>query len=342
MAESREMVASTDSKPIPSQRFTQLVMREYQSAAEHEFTEREMTIIRNYFVCIDQTLRKADADRIRKNENNRDHSFDNNTPITWANINLQQLARDLAHYAHMGLDMMESNTLFPIPYKDNKSDTYTITLMLGYNGLRYQAEKYALVPFKNVTVEVVYSNDNFRVIKKSARNPVEAYEFDITNPFDRGQPIGVFGYIEYDDPTKNKLVIFNKADIEKRKPAYASAEFWGGEKKVKEKGQYVQKQLDGWVPEMWEKTMKRAIYSAKYIPRDPAKMDASYQYIAQREQQYANIAVEAEVAENANAEPISLPKQPQQAPQAAPVQQEAATPTQYVTAADYDNDEVPF
>lgn len=187
---------------------------------------------------------------------------------------------------------------------------YSITLMEGYNGIRYQAEKYALDPFKAVTVEVIYQNDTFRMVKKDSRNPVEGYELDIPNPFDRGEPVGVFGYIEYDDPAKNKLVVFSKADVMKRKPKYASPEFWGGEKTVYENGKQVKTHLDGWLPEMFEKTMKREIYGSKRIPRDPDKVDESYQYIRQREQQFEDLVIEAEVIENGNRAPVILPEVP--------------------------------
>lgn len=338
MTESREI--TRPEKLNPSERFTQLVVKECKSIAPRQFSEREKSLIRGYFVCIDQTLSKTEAERVRKNNNNSDHKYDNNLPCNWNTINLPQLAKDLAHYAYVGLDMMEDNTLFPIPYKDNKANLYTITLMEGYNGLRYQAEKYALDPFRGVTVEVVYANDSFRPIKKSAKNPVESYEFDITNPFDRGDPIGVFGYIEYDDPAKNKLVIFSKRDVEKRKPKYAAPEFWGGQKKVRKNGKEEYEAIEGWVPEMWEKTMKRHIYGSKNIPRDPAKMDASYQYILQREAQFADIAIEAEVVENANAAPISLPEP---APQPTPVQEEAPAPMPPESVAEIDDDdEAPF
>ena len=88
--------------------------------------------------------------------------------------------------------------------------------------------------------------------------------------------------------------------------------------------------------------MKRAIYSAKNIPRDP-KMDASYQYIIQREAQFADMAVDAEVAENANATPIALPEQPTPTP-APQGQLEAAVAAELREQAVIvdDSDEVPF
>ncbi len=292
-----------------SERFTAMVMKEYRTIVgnDYQFTSREKQLIHNYFIVTDQTLAKSEADRLRKNADNRDRKYDNNQPYEWKNIDLPALAKDLAHYARIGLDMMEDNHLFPIPYKDNKNNVYGMTLMEGYNGIKYQAVKYALVPWKTVTVEVIYENDQFKPIKRDSRHPVEGYEFDIPKPFDRGKPVGVFGYIAYDDPENNKLVVFSTADVMKRKPRYASAEFWGGEKTVHENGKRVSKMLEGWLPEMYEKTMKREIFGAKQIPRDPDKVDESYRYIQVREQQYADFIAQAEAGRSANQAPVSLP-----------------------------------
>ena len=370
MAENTNVTAPENGKqeqpaqPTQSERFTNMVMTQYTNitSSKREFSEREKQLIRGYFISIDQMLAKTEAERLRKNEANSDHRYDNPLPYDWNHIDLPQLAKDLAHYARVGLDMMEPNTLFPIPYKDNKGNNYTITLMEGYNGIRYQAEKYALDPFRAVTVEVVYKNDRFTPMKKSHSNPIESYEFEVPNPFDRGEPIGVFGYIEFEDPAKNKLVIFDQKAVEKRKPKYAAAEFWGGPKKVWKWDEKAKKkvetteQIDGWVPEMYEKTMKREIYGSKHIPRDPTKIDESYQYIRNREQQYGDIVIEAEVSENANATPITLPEAPKaitapepetptEQPEQKPAPASATAPAQPVQPEQDDGgmeDEIPF
>lgn len=307
-------------EPSMAERFTGMVMKQYATTGKYQPTEREKQLIRNYFICIDQTLQKAEAERLRKNANNRDTKYNNELAYTWNNVDLPALALDLAHYARVGLDMMEDNALFPIPYKNSKGNKYAITLMEGYNGIRFQAEKYALDPFKTVTVEVIYANDKFRPIKKDSRNPVEGYEFDIPQPFDRGEPVGVFGYIEFEDPTKNKLVVFSKADVMKRKPKYASPEFWGGKKKIWENGKQVEVEMEGWVAEMYEKTMKREIYGSKRIPRDPDKIDESYQYIRRREQQFEDLVIESEIVEHGNGAPVELPEAPQAQPSTLPTE----------------------
>ncbi|MGI6224793.1 MAG: recombinase RecT [Peptococcales bacterium] len=316
-----------------SARFTEMIMRQYGSTVgANSFSQRETQLIKGYFIAIDEMLRTSEAERLRKNANNKNHDYDNNLAYSWNTVDLPQLALDLAHYARMGLDMQQDNHLFPIPYKDNKANRYTITLMEGYNGIRYQAEKYAVNPPKNVVVEVVYTNDRFTPIKKGRDNPGDTYTFDIPNPFDRGKPVGAFGFIEYEDPSKNVLVVMSRADIEKRKPKYASPEFWGGVKKTWENGRQVETQIEGWEPEMFAKTMKREIYSAKHIPRDPMKIDDTYHYIKQREAQYAVLAAENEADQQANTvelafddATISAPAEPQAIPEAP---QEAQEPPQ--------------
>ena len=289
-------------KPNAAERFTAKVMKEVGSTVgEIQVTDYQRQLVQGYFIAIDRALKSAEEERLRKNEKNKDHEkYDNNLPVTWGNVNLNDLALDVVHYARMGLDMMQENHLFPIPYKNNKTGKYDMTLMPGYNGIQYIAEKYAVEPPLAVTVELVYSTDTFRPIKKSAENRVENYEFAINNAFDRGEIIGGFGYIEYADPVKNKLVIMTKKDIEKRKPKYASANFWGGKQKVWENGKQVDQETDGWYEEMCLKTIKREIYSAKHIPRDPKKIDDNYQYMKMREARIAELEAQDIIDANAN------------------------------------------
>ena len=122
-AETKAMTAST--------RFTEMIMKQYGSTAgAYRFTDREHQLIKGYFIAIDETLRAAEAERIRKNANNKNHDYDNNLPYSWNTIDLPQLALDLAHYARMGLDMQQDNHLFPIPYKDNKLLSYARIILM--------------------------------------------------------------------------------------------------------------------------------------------------------------------------------------------------------------------
>jgi recombination protein RecT len=295
-----------------SQRFTNQVLKEFGSnvAGGIQVTDYQRQLIQGYFISIDRALKIADENRIRKNENNKDHKYDNSLAMTWNNINLNDLALDVVHYAKMGLDMMQDNHLSPIPYKNNKTQKYDVTLMPGYNGIQYIAEKYAVEKPVAVTIELVYSTDIFRPIKKSKDNKIEGYEFEIINAFDRGEVVGGFGYIEYQDPLKNKLIIMTMKDIEKRKPRYAAAEFWGGKVKTWENGKQVEQESDGWKDEMYLKTIKREVFSAKHIPRDPKKVDDAYQFMKMREARYAEMEAQAEIDTNANSVIIDITPEP--------------------------------
>ncbi len=293
-----------------SERFTNKVMSEFGNnvAGSLTVTDYQRSLIQGYFIAVDRALEVQEENRIRKNENNKNHDYDNLVPYTWENVNLKDLALDVVHYSKMGLDAMEKNHISVVPYLNRKTNKYDVNLMRGYVGIEYTAKKYALDLPKSVIVELVYSTDVFRPIKKNVNNPVESYDFTITNPFERGEIVGGFGYIEYDDPKKNKLIMMSIRDIEKRKPPYAAAEFWGGKKKVWENGKQIEVETDGWYDEMCLKTVKREVYSEKHITRDPKKIDDDYNYVLQREANMIEVEAQNEVHENANVTPIELPE----------------------------------
>lgn len=276
-----EMTVQKTESLSNSEAFTNKVLKEFGSnvAGNIQVTDYQRQLIQGYFIATDRALKMAEEKRVSKNENNKDHKWDNQDPINWNTVDLNALALDVVHYARMGLDMMQDNHLSAIPFKDNNrlsrtgTKMYVVNLMPGYNGIQYIAEKYALEKPVSVTVELVYSTDTFKPLKKNRENRVESYDFEINNAFDRGEIVGGFGYIEYTEPTKNKLIIMTLKDILKRKPDKASGEFWGGKKTAWEKGQKVEVETEGWFEEMCLKTVKREVYSAKNMPRDPKKID---------------------------------------------------------------------
>ncbi len=304
----QEKETDTSLQENPSERFMKKVMSEFNGSVSGglELSDYQKTLIQGYFIGIDRMLKTQEENRVRKNESNTDHKWDNDLPYTWKYINLEELALDVVHCARMGLDMMQKNHVSPIAFKNNKTKKYDITLMPGYNGIRYTAEKYALETPVDVTVELVYSNDFFKPIKKGFENKVESYVFEVKNPFDRGEIIGGFGYIQYSDPAKNKLVIMPIKDILKRKPEKASAEFWGGTKKIKEEKDWKEEKLEGWFDEMCLKTVKREVYSEKHIPRDPRKIDDDYKYMRMKEARFAEFEAQEEIRANANAQVVII------------------------------------
>jgi len=174
-----------------------------------------------------------------------------------------------------------------VPYKNSALNKYDFEPIIGYRGTEIKATKFGLHNPDDVIVELVYSNDIFKPLKKSLSRDVESYEFEIVNAFDRGDIVGGCYYHLYNDrPQKNKLVIMSIDDILKRKPDYASAEFWGGEKDVWKNGQKTGEKIvvDGWFAEMCYKTVFRAAYDN--ITIDSEKITEHLAKVIQMENDY--------------------------------------------------------
>ncbi|HEX3026394.1 MAG TPA: recombinase RecT, partial [Clostridia bacterium] len=259
-----------------SEAFTQKVMAEFQGkvGGKLELPETQRNLIQGYFIGVDKAIKAAEENRLRNNKWKRDKE---DLPVTWNNVNMTDLALDVMHYSKLGLDITQKNNINAIPFKNNRTNKYDIGFIPGYVGIQLTAYKYAREVPVSVTTELVYKNDTFRIIKKSAEIPYDRYIFEIDNPFDRGDIVGGFGYIEFKEPKKNRLVFMSMHDIEKRKPKYAAAEFWGGDKDKWEKGKKVgTEHIEGWYEEMCLKTLKRFVYGESNIERDPENIDVIF------------------------------------------------------------------
>ena len=288
----------------PSERFTMAVVKEFPNGMNGnptELTSFQRRLIQNYFVKLDMVLSEAETKRLSKSEQYRDA-----VPLTWGNVNMKKLALDVVAYSSIGLDPLQKNHISPIPYKNNKTGQYDITLMEGFNGLELKARKYGYDVPDDVIFELKYSTDIFKSQKKNANNKVENYDFEITNDFDRGELEGGFYYQVFNDnPEKNKLVVMNRAQIEKRKPKYASAEFWGGEKDkwVNGKKQGTEK-IEGWEEEMFVKTLKRNCWDSINI--DSQKIDDHLMRVLESESQTNDREVQGLIQANANIKEINI------------------------------------
>lgn len=285
-----------------SQRFMNKVMAEFGSGVgEVALTAFQKRLAQNYFIAIDATLRVTEEKRVKKPEKYRDA-----LAVTWNNVNLEKLARDVVTMARVGFDPSQKNHIHMMPFKNNNLNKYDIVFIEGYRGIELKATKYGLSVPDSVTVELVYKNDRFKSIKKDHNNPYESYEFEILNDFDRGDIVGGFYYHSYKDtPEKNKLVVMSLKEIEKRRPQHASTEFWGGEKDVWERDPDTGKNrktgtetVDGWYEKMVWKTVYRAAYSDLTI--DSQKIDDDYMRLKQMEDALEEAQVEQEVSQNAN------------------------------------------
>lgn len=295
-------IAKTNKESTMAERFTNMVMAKFSNnVGELELTNFQKRLIQNYFITADIALRAAEEKRLKKNEKYRD-----SLPVTWANVDLEQLSQDVVTFSRIGLDPAQKNHVALIAFKKNAINKYGLTFMEEYRGIELKARKYGLDVPDNVIVELVYSNDKFKSYKKDRNNKYEDYEFEVTNEFDRGEIVGGFYYHNYtNNPEKNKLVVFSLKDIIKRKPDYASAEFWGGEKDVWKDGKKVGKEhTDGWYEKMCYKTIYRAAYSD--ITIDSQKIDDDYLRLRQMEAALTESKVEQEINENANSELIDI------------------------------------
>lgn len=284
-----------------SERFSNMVIKEFKgNVGELNLNEYQKQLIRNYFIGIDNALKVAETSRQFSKKKA------NEPPITWENVNMNALARDVVQNAKLGLDMSIKNHLHVVPYKNNKTNKYDLNLMPGYEGLKYIASNYSLYKILDIKVELVRETDVFQATSK---NNVDGYEFKITNPFSRGNVVGGFGYIRYENEIHNQLVIMSIDELMKRKPSTASAEFWGGTKDKWEDGKHIGKEeIAGWTDEMLYKTMVRA--TCKKVPVDPKKINDSYIYVMEnKDDYYTNLDEEKmkdEISQNANTEEIDF------------------------------------
>lgn len=289
-------------EPTQSERFMTKVISEFGSGVgEVALTKFQKRLAQNYFIALDAILKTTEEKRLKKSEKFRDA-----VPVTWQHVNMEKLARDVVAMARVGFDPSQPNHINPIPYKNKHTGKYDITFIEGYRGIELKATKYGLDVPDYVTVELVYSTDKFRPVKKDSKNQYEGYEFEIVNAFDRGDIIGGFYYHSYSKaPEKNKLVVMTKKDIEKRKPDHASPEFWGGEKDKWENNKKVGTEtVEGWYDKMAWKTIYRAAYGD--ITIDSQKIDDDYLRLKQMESDFAEAEVDEEIRANANGPIIDI------------------------------------
>ncbi len=296
-----QIAKAPEVKLTASERFTNKVLAEFgSSVGAIALTEFQKRLAQNYFISIDAALKTAEQKRAAK-KTNKDP-----VQVTWENINMESLSRNVVAYARIGLDPAQKNHINMMPFKNNSLNKYDIVFIEGYRGLELKAKKYGLDIPDSVIVELVYSNDKFKILKKSKDNPFENYEFDIVDAFDRGEIKGGFYYHIFSlAPEKNKLVVLTMKDIEKRKPRFASVEFWGGEKDKWDNGKKVgTEKVEGWFEKMCYKTIFRAAYSD--ITIDSQKIDDDYLRVKQIESEFTEAEVEAEIDEHANKNMIDV------------------------------------
>lgn len=288
------------------ERFTEMVVAQLTGLAPGaQISEFQKRLAQNYFIKLDNTLKDLEKKRMGKTEQYREA-----IPYTWQYVNTQKFALDVVAYSMVGLDPMQPNHINLIPYANNSSGVYDIGCIPGYRGIEIKARKYGLEVPDEVIVELVYSTDKFRQIKKDKDNPIEAYEFEVVNDFNRGDIIGGFYYYKFfQTPERNRIRVMNMADINKRRPKHGGSDFWGGEKDkwvTNQQGQRekVKETIEGWFPEMVFKTLYRAAYNS--ITIDSNKIDEAFRHMLLLEAELRDDTIQKEIDENANKMSMTL------------------------------------
>jgi recombination protein RecT len=262
-----------------SERFLNNIQKQFAAEAGSPvaFSAYEKGLAQHLFLKLDSVLKDFEAKRINSGKTNQ-------TPYTWENVEMRKLSLDAVHTVQLGLDALIANHVHPVPYFNGKTKKYDLDLRVGYVGKAYYRMEAAVEKPKDVIIELVYSNDFFKPIKKSFSNRIESYEFEIKNPFDRGTIVGGFGYLVYDDPSKNKLIIVSEADFEKSRKAAKGDTFWSNHPE-----------------QMRYKTLVHRVTEKLQI--DPKKVNASYLHMENKD---TEDSVKREVNENANKEVIDI------------------------------------
>ena len=250
----------------PSLRFTQMVERQYSTEVGHlDMTDHERQLLQHLFIKCDTAFIEANSKQGK-----------DQLPIVWKNINMTKLAIDAVHRIRLGLDALIPGHVFPIAYYNKDTKQYDIDLRIGYKGEAYYIRQASMRPIKDIRVELVFSTDEFIVYKKGLSSKVEGYDFHVKQPFDRGDLVGGFAYLEYEDESENVLIILSKKAFEKYRSVAKSNTFWSQ-----------------WYEEMCYKTLVHRI--ADKVTIDPQKISAQ-----------AMAAVQSDVE---RPEPVALPQQ---------------------------------
>ena len=264
-------------EPTISQRFTSMVVREFSSqVGTLEMSPYQQKLAQHMFVAIDTQLKSLEAKRIERGGKGIE--------ITWSNIDMNKLAIDAVHRVELGLDALIPNHIHPIPYFMKATGKYALDLRIGYAGKDCYRRAMADDPSVTVRYRLAYATDDFEPIFKDADNPVENVRHKVTNAFDRGEVIGGYGYIMYNDEKKNELVLITKSDFDKSKKAAQSNTFW-----------------DGHPEQMMFKTVVHR--TTEKIPIDPMKVNASFLHV-----EIDDVANGSEriIAEKANQETVGI------------------------------------
>ena len=267
-------------EPPLSERFTNMVMKEFSAnIGILKLSPKQKKLSQHMYLKCDAQLKSFEAKRLSKNN-------DSMAPYIWDNINMDKLTVDAVNRIDLGLDALIENHISPIAYFNKKEKKYDLDLRIGYAGKDYYRRKTAINLPKDIIYELVYGTDNFKPIKKSAKVKIESYEFEIVEPFNRGDVIGGFGYIIFEDEKLNKLVVVSEKEFLKSKSKAKTQDFWSK-----------------YPEEMRLKTLVHRTTDKLQV--DPDKVNQSY-FKVEADEMSELKSIDDEINQNANIEEIDI------------------------------------
>jgi recombination protein RecT len=277
-----EVVAVVAQELTISQAFAANVERQFKAEAGSPlaWTPLQKTLAQHLFLKIDAQLKELEKKRTN-----------NSAPIIWDNINKTKLYTDAVNRISLGLDATLPNHISPIPYWNSALAKYDLDLRIGYEGKFYSKMKLAVEIPEDVVIELVYSNDKFKLVKRDWNNRVEHYILDAGEAFDRGEVVGGFGYIMYENPIKNKVVIVTQSDFDKAKALAQTKDFWNAHPEI-----------------MKRKTVVHRVMA--HIPLDPEKVNI-WAEIEGNSIDVLEAEFSEEVAANSGSEVLTMDAEPE-------------------------------
>lgn len=276
-----------------AQNFTKRIEKQFagELGQSVQWSPVQQRLAQHLFIKIDGQLRALETKRAG-NRKKQDEP-----PIAWANVNMHKLTLDAVHRVNLGLDALIANHIHVIPYLNTRTRLYDVDLQIGYTGLDHCHRTFARENPIDVTYQLVYEGDHFS-IDRSAGWEQPLYEpKDYFNP---GNVIGGFGYIQYEEPRKNRVIVVPYREFEKAMKASKGVEFWGGVQKEWKDGKLVEGEFDEkFFNEMCYKTVVKRVVAK--IPLDPEKVNAvSWNAISEAQLDVIEGELKDAIEENAN------------------------------------------
>jgi recombination protein RecT len=292
---------STELAPTVSEKFVQRVERQFvaEMGGGINWSPLQKSLAQHLYVAIDNALQAAE---IRRSGNKNKA---NDPPITWDNVNMAKLAFDAVHRISLELDAAIKNHIFVIPYLNNRTKKYDLDLRIGYGGVDHTRRKFSTDKILDITYQLVYEGDKFSIDRSAG------WEQPVYEPKDYFQPgpvVGGFGYIQYDNPRLNRVIVVQFREFEKAMKASMGVDFWGGVQRVWD--DKAKRMVDGeydekFKQEMMYKTIVHRVCAK--IGLDPAKVNAaSLAAIREADESAVLARLDTEELEQANKQSLGV------------------------------------